>query len=113
MYSVKMQEKYGTCDNTLLEKMLKKGDVQFIKLKDIINENIEVTGYCRYVGINTNADGTTENEYLLVATQLGYIRTGSTVFIESFRDYIDEVTTFAIREIQCKKGTSYKPEPVI
>lgn len=115
MYKVDVEEKKGTCEAAIILKMLKNGDIAFIKLEDIINEKIYVTGYMIYKGTNidTITGISSTNKYLLVATNIGYIRTGSNIFLDTFLDYIGEVQEFYIRKIKTQLGCTYKPEPVI
>lgn len=115
MYNIMVKYAAGCCNNDLMMKMLKNGDVQFVKLKDLNNEVIHVTGYIQYTGINTD-DQTgeeTRNDYLLISTHRGYIRTGSSIFKDAFIDYIGDISDFTIRAINTKKGTTYKPEPIL
>lgn len=108
-YKVEIIKKTGTCENPLLLKMLEKGDIAFLKLNDMINQQIRVLGYCCYKGTYESKT----NTYLLVHCAQGYIRTASDVFIDSFKDYIDEINNFFVREIECSKGMTYKCEPIL
>ncbi|MCM1219441.1 MAG: hypothetical protein NC548_33600 [Lachnospiraceae bacterium] len=108
-YSVEITEKQGTCDNALLEKMLRNGDITFKKLNELVDNVVEVYGYAVYKGTYNEK----VNEYLLLDTDSGFIRTGSNLFRKTFNDYKDIIHIFNIRAIQCKKGISYKPEPIL
>ena len=44
-YEVTVNEKKGTCDNALFEKMAKKGDLTAIKLSEIVG--VEVNRFCK------------------------------------------------------------------
>lgn len=115
MYKVDVEEKTGTCESPIIVKMLKNGDIAFIKLENIINEKIYVTGYMIYTGtyIDNATNTNITNKYLLVATNIGYIRTGSNIFLDTFLDYIGEVQEFYIRTVKTKLGCTYKPEPIL
>lgn len=108
-YQVEIIKAEGTCQNKLLLKMLEKGDINFLKLENIKDLEINVLGFCSYKG---TYDGKT-NTYLLVHCEHGYIRTASNNFIESFTDYIDEISHYFIRAIECSKGITYKCEPIL
>lgn len=109
-YEVTVIEKKGTCDNTLFEKMAKKGDLTAIKLSEILNVEVKITGYakCHIV--------TDEKEFdmnYFDTEEYGLISSGSEIFTESVTDYYGEVENVRLVEVKTKKGKTYKAVPVL
>lgn len=109
-YEVTVIEKKGTCDNTLFEKMAKKGDLTAIKLLEILNVEVKITGYakCHIV--------TDEKEFdmnYFDTEEYGLISSGSEIFTESVTDYYGEVESVRLVEVKTKKGKTYKAVPVL
>lgn len=109
-YEVTVIEKKGTCDNTLFEKMAKKGDLTAIKLSEILNVEVKITGYakCHIV--------TDEKEFdmnYFDTEEYGLISSGSKIFTESVTDYYGEVESVRLVEVKTKKGKTYKAVPVL
>lgn len=109
-YEVTVIEKKGTCDNTLFEKMAKKGDLTAIKLSEILNVEVKITGYakCHIV--------TEEKEFdmnYFDTEEYGLISSGSEIFTESVTDYYGEVESVRLVEVKTKKGKTYKAVPVL
>ena len=109
-YEVTVIEKKGTCDNTLFEKMAKKGDLTAIKLSEILNVEVKITGYakCHIV--------TDEKEFEMNyfdTEEYGLISSGSEIFTESVTDYYGEVESVRLVEVKTKKGKTYKAVPVL
>lgn len=109
-YEVTVIEKKGTCDNTLFEKMAKKGDLTAIKLSEILNVEVKITGYakCHIV--------TDEKEFdmnYFDTEEYGLISSGSEIFTESVTDYYGEVESVRLVEVKTKKGKTYKAVPVL
>lgn len=109
-YEVTVIEKKGTCDNTLFEKMAKKGDLTAIKLSEILNVEVKITGYakCHIV--------TDEKEFdmnYFDTEEYGLISSGSEIFAESVTDYYGEVESVRLVEVKTKKGKTYKAVPVL
>lgn len=109
-YEVTVIEKKGTCDNTLFEKMAKKGDLTAIKVSEILNVEVKITGYakCHIV--------TDEKEFdmnYFDTEEYGLISSGSEIFTESVTDYYGEVERVRLVEVKTKKGKTYKAVPVL
>ena len=109
-YEVSVIEKKGTCDNSLFEKMAKKGDLTAIKLAEILNVEVKITGYakCHIV--------TDEKEFdinYFDTEEYGLISSGSEIFTESVVDYFGEVESVRLVEVKTKKGKTYKAVPVL
>lgn len=109
-YEVSVIEKKGTCDNSLFEKMAKKGDLTAIKLSEILNVEVKITGYakCHIV--------TDEKEFdinYFDTEEYGLISSGSEIFAESVTDYFGEVDSVRLVEVKTKKGKTYKAVPVL
>lgn len=109
-YEVKVLEKKGSCDNTLFEKMAKKGDLTAIKLSEILNVEVTITGYalCHII--------TDEKEFdinYFDTEEYGLISSGSDIFKESVIDYFGEVESVRLVEVKTKKGKTYKAVPVL
>lgn len=109
-YEVTVNEKKGTCDNALFEKMAKKGDLTAIKLSDLVGVEVKITGYakCHIV--------TDEKEFdinYFDTEEYGLVSSGSEIFTESVVDYFGEVESVRLTEVKTKKGKTYKAVPVL
>lgn len=109
-YEVTVNEKKGTCDNELFEKMAKKGDLTAIKLSELIGVEVKITGYakCHIV--------TDEKEFdinYFDTEEYGLVSSGSEIFTESVIDYFGEVESVRLTEVKTKKGKTYKAVPVL
>lgn len=109
-YEVTVNEKKGTCDNELFEKMAKKGDLTAIKLLELVGVEVKITGYakCHIV--------TDEKEFdinYFDTEEYGLVSSGSEIFTESVVDYFGEVESVRLTEIKTKKGKTYKAVPVL
>lgn len=109
-YEVTVNEKKGTCDNALFEKMAKKGDLTAIKLYEIVGVEVKITGYakCHIV--------TDEKEFdinYFDTEEYGLVSSGSKIFTESVVDYFGEVESVRLTEVKTKKGKTYKAVPVL
>ena len=109
-YEVTVNEKKGTCDNELFEKMAKKGDLTAIKLSELVGVEVKITGYakCHIV--------TDEKEFdinYFDTEEYGLVSSGSEIFIESVVDYFGEVESVRLVEVKTKKGKTYKAVPVL
>lgn len=109
-YEVTINEKVGTCDNSLFEKMAKKGDVNAEKVLNFIGKIITLKGYA---GCTIETDEKTFNNYFYDTLEYGFISSGSQYFFESVKDYFGEVKRFRICEIKTKQGKTYKVQPII
>ena len=109
-YEVTVNEKKGSCDNALFEKMAKKGDLTAIKLSEIVGIEVKITGYakCHIV--------TDEKEFdinYFDTEEYGLVSSGSEIFTESVVDYFGEVESVRLVEVKTKKGKTYKAVPVL
>lgn len=109
-YEVTVNEKKGTCDNALFEKMAKKGDLTAIKVSELIGVEVKITGYakCHIV--------TDEKEFdinYFDTEEYGLVSSGSEIFTESVVDYFGEVESVRLTEVKTKKGKTYKAVPVL
>lgn len=109
-YEVTVNEKKGTCDNELFEKMAKKGDLTAIKLSELVGVEVIITGYakCHIV--------TDEKEFdinYFDTEEYGLVSSGSEIFTESVVDYFGEVESVRLKEVKTKKGKTYKAVPVL
>ena len=109
-YEVTVNEKKGTCDNALFEKMAKKGDLTAIKLSELVGVEVKITGYakCHIV--------TDEKEFdinYFDTEEYGLVSSGSEIFTESVVDYFGEVESVRLIEVKTKKGKTYKAQPVL
>lgn len=109
-YEVTIQSKKGTCDNSLFEKMAKKGDLTSIKLAELIGTTVEITGYAKCHIL-------TEDKEFDIAyfdtKEYGLISSGSEIFIESVETYYGEVKQVRLTEVKTKKGKTYKAVPIL
>ena len=109
-YEVTVNEKKGTCDNALFEKMAKKGDLTAIKLSELVGVEVKIKGYakCHIV--------TDEKEFdinYFDTEEYGLVSSGSEIFTESVVDYFGEVESVRLSEVKTKKGKTYKAVPVL
>lgn len=109
-YEVTVNEKKGTCDNALFEKMAKKGDLTAIKISELVGVEVKITGYakCHIV--------TDEKEFdinYFDTEEYGLVSSGSEIFTESVVDYFGEVESVRLTEVKTKKGKTYKAVPVL
>lgn len=109
-FEVKVNFKEGSCDSSLFEKMAKKGDIVAIKITDVINKLVTITGQA---GCTIETDDKKFNIYYFDTKEYGLISTGSEIFEESVSDYIDEVSNFRIAEIKTRQGKTYKAVPIL
>lgn len=110
IYEVTVKEKKGTCDNTLFEKMAKKGDITSTKILNLLGTEVKITGYalCTIKTIDKEFDMN-----YFDTEEYGLVSSGSEIFAESVKDYFGEVENVRITEIKTKKGKTYKAVPVL
>lgn len=109
-YEVTVNEKKGTCDNALFEKMAKKGDLTAIKLSELVGVEVKIKGYAKCHII------TDEKEFdinYFDTEEYGLVSSGSEIFTESVIDYFGEVESVRLTEVKTKKGKTYKAVPVL
>lgn len=108
-YQVEVKECQGSCNSRLFEKMAKRGDITAVKVEDIVGNVVKITGFavCRII--------TDEKDFHLgyYATPFGFISTGSQIFFESVKNYLEDVDTFSIVKVKTKKGITYKAVPIL
>lgn len=109
-YEVTVKEKAGSCDNTLFEKMAKKGDITAIKLSDVLGMVVKIIGYAK---CTIETDEKTFNINYFDTEEYGLISSGSEIFAESVSDYYGEVENVRLTEVKTKKGKTYKAVPVL
>lgn len=109
-YEVNVIEKKGTCDNSLFEKMAKKGDLTSVKLSDVINVEVKITGYAK---CHIKTDDKEFDLNYFDTEEYGLISSGSEIFTESVIDYFGEVESVRLTEVKTKKGKTYKAVPVL
>ena len=110
IYEVTVKEKKGTCDNTLFEKMAKKGDITATKILNLLGAEVKITGYalCTIKTIDKEFDMN-----YFDTEEYGLVSSGSKIFTESVKDYFGEVENIRITEVKTKKGKTYKAVPVL
>lgn len=109
-YIVTVKEKKGTCDNSLFEKMAKKGDITAIKLSEVIGQTVKITGYAN---CTIETDEKTFDINYFDTEEYGLISSGSEIFNESVIDYFGEVDFVRLTEVKTKKGKTYKAVPML
>lgn len=109
-YEVTVNEKKGTCDNALFEKMAKKGDLTAIKLSELLGVEVKITGYAK---CNVVTDDKNFNINYFDTEEYGLVSSGSEIFTESVVDYFGEVESVRLTEVKTKKGKTYKAVPVL
>ena len=110
IYEVTVKEKKGTCDNTLFEKMAKKGDITATKILNLLGIEVKITGYalCTIKTVDKEFDMN-----YFDTEEYGLVSSGSEIFAESVKDYFGEVENVRITEVKTKKGKTYKAVPVL
>lgn len=109
-YEVQILEKKGTMAKPLFEKMAKNGDVNPIKITEILNSVVRITGYA-VCQITTDDKEFTMNYF--DTEEFGAISSGSEIFLNSVKDYFGEVDKVRISEVKTKKGKTYKATPIL
>mgnify|MGYP006967170814 CR=1 FL=1 len=109
-YEVTIKEKEGTCNNSLFEKMAKRGDVNAEKLVNFVNKVITLKGYS---AVTVETDEKTFDNMFYDTEEYGFISSGSQYFYDSVKEYFGEVKRFRICEIKTKQGKTYKVQPIL
>lgn len=109
-YEVQVQEKKGTCNSTLFEKMAKNGDITSTKLSEMIGVEVTIVGYAKC--IITTDDKTFIINYF-DTKEYGLISSGSEYFMKSVETYFGEVEKVKLVEVKTKKGKTYKANPLL
>ena len=110
MYNVTIKESEGTCKSDLFKTMAENGDLESIKVKDIIGKKVTINGYA-VCEIKTDDKQFTLN--YISTEEYGLISTGSEFFINSVKNYFGKAKILKITEIKTKKGTTYKVIPIL
>lgn len=109
-YEVKVIKKEGSCDNSLFEKMAKKGDITAVKLSEVIGQVVKITGYAT-CEIETDDKNFTISYF--DTDKFGLVSSGSDIFLDSVETYFGEVESVRLSEIKTKKGKTYKAVPIL
>lgn len=109
-YEVKVNEKKGSCDNALFEKMAMKGDITATKLSEVLGQVVHIVGYASCT--ITTEDKTFDINYF-DTEEFGLISSGSEIFFDSVKDYFEEVDEVRLTEVKTKKGKTYKAVPIL
>ena len=109
-YNVNVENKVGTCDNELFEKMAKKGDLTAVKVSELIGQIVEMTGYAT---CTIETDEKTFKITYYDTEEYGLISSGSEIFYESVSDYFEDAEYVRITEVKTKKGKTYKAVPIL
>lgn len=109
-YDVLIKEKAGSCDNSLFEKMAKKGDLTATKLAEVIGKEITIKGFAK---VHIVTDSKEFDVYYFDTEEYGLISSGSEIFANSVKDYFGEVEKVIIKEVKTKQGKTYKAVPVL
>lgn len=108
MYNVKVVSKTGTCNNEIFEKMAENGDINAVKVSELIGANVTITGTGK---CNITTDDKNFDIIYYDTKEYGLISSGSEFFAKSVETYINDIQTFIIKEIKTKKGKTYKAQP--
>lgn len=109
-YEVKVNEKKGSCDNVLFEKMAMKGDITATKLSEVLGQVVHIVGYASCT--ITTEDKTFDINYF-DTEEYGLVSSGSEIFFESVKDYFGEVEKVRLTEVKTKKGKTFKAVPIL
>lgn len=109
-YEVKVNEKKGSCDNALFEKMAMKGDITATKLSEVLGQVVHIVGYASCT--ITTEDKAFDINYF-DTEEYGLISSGSEIFFESVKDYFGEVEEVRLTEVKTRKGKTFKAVPIL
>ena len=109
-FKVTIHSTTGACDTGLFKKMCERGDLNSVRVKDVVGDIIKITGIAD-VTIECNGEEPFDIHYY--ATDNGIYSSGSELFYESVTDYIDECNMFKIITIKTKRGTAFKASPIL
>lgn len=107
-YEVKILKKEGTCDDSLFEKMAKKGDLNAVKVTEVLGMEVEILGYA---ACEIETEEKTFKMYYFDTAEYGLISSGSEIFYNSVIDYLEDTKIMIIKEIKTKRGKTYKVQP--
>lgn len=109
-FDVEIKSKQGSCETPLFEKMVKNGDLDAIKVDEIVGNTITITG------IAETTITTDDNEFDLnyyATEEYGLISSGSQFLLDSVKRYIEDTNKLIINKIKTKKGSTYKAKPIL
>ena len=107
-YEVVIKEKEGTCKEELFEIMAQNGDIQAIKISELVGMAVSIVGYAKCT--ITTSDKTFDINYF-DTEEYGLISSGSEVFFESVARYFGKIKQCRLTEVKTKKGKTYKAVP--
>lgn len=107
-YNVEILSAWGSCEKAMFQKQAEKGDITSQKIEEFINAVVTINGYA------TTKITTKDKEFELnyFVTDKGIMSTGSKVFLDSIKDYIEDTKLFKVLKIKTKKGYTYKAQPI-
>lgn len=108
-YEVEIINAKGSCDSKLFKMMAEKGDIQAVRVADVIGETVRITGVAQ-CHITTNDK---EFDIYYYATDNGFISSGSDYLFKSVNDYLEFTDTFNITKQKTSKGFTYKASIVL
>lgn len=108
-YNVEVKEAWGTCESDIFKKMCKMGDITAESITAYVGDIITIDGYA-YADVEAGDKIFSMGYY---STDKGFIQTGSVVFLDSIKNYIEDIKTFKIVEVKTTKGKTYKVSPVL
>lgn len=100
----------GTCDTALFKKLINKGDVTSIPVKDLVGKVFTPTGSA---DVHIKTTDKEFDRFLIDTKEYGVIHTSSEIFEDGFTDYRVECDSMRIVGVKVKLGTCYKCVPVI
>ena len=109
-YEVKINEKKGSCNNSLFEKMAKNGDITATKLAEVVGTVVKILGYAK---CTITTDEKTFDINYFDTEEYGMISSGSEFFTKSVENYFGEVEKVRLTEVKTKKGKTYKAQPIL
>jgi hypothetical protein len=109
-YEVKINEKKGSCNNSLFEKMAKNGDITATKLAEVVGTVVTILGYAK---CTITTDEKTFGINYFDTEEYGMISSGSEFFTKSVENYFGEVEKVRLTEVKTKKGKTYKAQPIL
>ena len=108
-YNRTIIECVGSCDSDLFKKMIERGDIEAIKVKDAVGSIVDITGYAT-VHVETD-DNQFDIDYY--ATDDGFISSGSTYFKDGVQAYFGQGNKLKICSVKTKKGSTFKVSPIM
>ena len=109
-FEVEIKEKKGTCESPVFEKMVKNGDITATKVTEMINQQVQITGFAL---CTITTDEKTFDLAYVDTYEYGLISSGSEIFFNSVKTYFEDVKKFVLSEIKTKKGKTYKAVPLL